>query len=65
MIALAVPDMSCGHCRAAVTEAIAALDPAATVRIDADRRRIEVEGHAAPDAVIRALADAGYPATAA
>ncbi len=58
-----VPDVSCGHCRAAVTSA---LDPLAGVRevdVDLDAKRVVVRGDALDDAALRAaLAEAGYAA---
>lgn len=62
---LNIPEMTCGHCRAAVTEALAGLDPAATVSVDLEARQAEVATQAAPDAVLAALQAAGYTATVA
>lgn len=59
---LSIPDMSCGHCKAAVTKAIATIDPQAVVEIDLDRRRASVSSAAGRDRLIAALADAGYTA---
>lgn len=62
---LAIPDMSCNHCRAAVTRAVQTLDPAATVEVDLTTRRARITTGAGIDAVIAALAEVGFPATAA
>jgi copper chaperone len=59
---LAIPDMNCGHCRAAVEEAVAQAAPGATVRVDLVGRTAEVEGAADAARVMGALAAAGYPA---
>jgi copper chaperone len=59
---LTIPDMTCGHCRAAVEAAVAEAAPEATVRVDLARRTAEVEGAADPARVLDALSAAGYPA---
>jgi copper chaperone len=59
---LAIPDMTCGHCRAAVEEAVAEAAPGARVRVDLAARTAEVEGAADAQRVMGALAAAGYPA---
>lgn len=65
MTTLLIPDMSCNHCRAAVTEALTALDPAAQVQVDLAARTATVQGSAAPQAMIAALQAVGFPATVA
>ncbi|SPJ26541.1 heavy-metal-associated domain-containing protein [Falsiruegeria mediterranea] len=57
-----VPDMSCGHCTAAITEEIAILDPAAEVSTDLDARTVEVTTSQTDGAVIEAIKSAGYEA---
>lgn len=57
-----VPDMSCGHCKAAVERAIAARDANAKVTVDLDAHMVAVESTAAPEAILSALAEEGYPA---
>jgi len=59
---LSVPDMSCGHCKATIERAIAALDAVARVRVDLDRREVEVDTSAQSAAVVRALEAEGYAA---
>lgn len=56
-----VPDMSCGHCKAAVEAALARLNPA-SVAVDLPARQVAVSGPA-PEAVVAALAAIGFPAT--
>ena len=58
-----VPDMSCGHCTAAIEAAIKAKDPGATVACDLANRRVAVTGALSGAAIESALAGAGYPAT--
>lgn len=60
-----VPDMSCGHCTAAITKEIAALDPAAKVATDLDARTVSVETAQADNAVAAAIKAAGYDAALA
>ena len=60
-----VPDMSCGHCTAAITKEIAALDPAAKVTTDLDGRTVSVETAQADNAVAAAIKAAGYDAALA
>ncbi len=60
MITLSVPDMSCGHCKASVEAALAPL--AARVTVDLPARTVRPEG-APAEALIRALAEVGFPAT--
>jgi copper chaperone len=58
-----VPDMSCGHCEAAVTKEISALPGVESVVVDLDSKRVEVTGSELDDAAIRAAIDeAGYEA---
>jgi copper chaperone len=58
-----VPDMSCGHCEAAVTKEISALPGVEAVVVDLDGKRVEVSGSELDDAAIRAaIEEAGYEA---
>lgn len=58
-----VPDMSCGHCKAAVEKAIQGIG--ASAEVDLDSKTVEVSGAASEQAVIEALKAEGYPATPA
>lgn len=60
-IELELPDLSCGHCVRAVTEALQALDAKAQVQAEVATRRVSVQTHAAAEAVRAALTEAGYP----
>ncbi len=55
-----VEGMSCGHCVAAVTEAIHQLDPAAGVDVDLGTKHVRVHSDVEPFLLAQALADAGY-----
>ncbi|HRV62362.1 heavy-metal-associated domain-containing protein [Albidovulum sp.] len=59
---LSVPDMSCGHCKAAVERAIAEKDATASVTVDLSARQVVVETALAAADVIATLAAEGYPA---
>lgn len=52
--------MTCGHCEKAVAQAIKQLDPQAIVQIDRSQNKVEVMSNQAREALIRAIAQAGY-----
>lgn len=58
---LAIPDMSCGHCKAVIEKTVAA--QGAQVTVDLPTRTAKVTGAVKPDALLAALAAEGYPAT--
>lgn len=60
MSRFSVPDMSCGHCTAAIEKAIKALDPKAAVSCDLDTRTVAVESRLGAQAVSDAIRNAGY-----
>jgi copper chaperone len=62
MITLSIPEMSCGHCKAAVEAAVAGIDAKAVTRVDLAARRAEVETSAPKEAVIAALSAVGFAA---
>ena len=55
-----VEGMSCGHCVNAVTEAIHALDPAASVDVDLGTKHVRVQSELDRFVLSSALSDAGY-----
>jgi copper chaperone len=57
-----VPDMSCGHCEAAIEAAVRAVDPSAEIDVDLEGRTVNVDGDAAAESLLSAMAEAGYPA---
>jgi copper chaperone len=65
MIKLAIPDMNCGHCKASVEAAVRALDAGAMLEVDLQARTASVQTQATPAAIIAALAEIGFPASAA
>lgn len=63
MTTLSIPDMSCGHCQAAVEAALGAVPGSGAVVVDLARGTATVAGPAAPGALVAALLAVGYPAT--
>lgn len=63
MTNLSIPDMSCGHCKAAVLKTVNAAAPNASMDIDLQARTAKVQAGENLAAVLKALADQGYPAT--
>ena len=62
-LSYAVPDMSCGHCRTAITGEVERLAGVASVEVDLIGRRVTVIGEQLDDAAIRAaIEEAGYRA---
>ena len=56
-----LPDMSCGHCVAAITAALQAADAQARVDIDLNAKTAQVDSALPREALAAALAEAGYP----
>ncbi len=56
-----VPGMTCGHCKAAVTEELTGVSGVEAVAVDLDSKLVQVTGQALDDAALRAAIDeAGY-----
>lgn len=56
-----VPGVSCGHCRAAITDEVVKVAGVATVDVDLVAKRVTVAGAGIDDAAVRAAIDrAGY-----
>jgi copper chaperone len=62
MTTLSIPDMTCGHCKAAVEAALGSVAGVASVTVDLAAKRAATKGTADTAALLAALADAGYPA---
>lgn len=61
MTSFLIPDMTCGHCVAAITRAVQALDPQAQLDIDLASHRVTVQhGRASAAALAAAITEAGY-----
>ncbi|CAI8849047.1 Copper chaperone CopZ [Pseudomonas sp. IT-P74] len=55
-----VEGMSCGHCVKAITQAVQAKDPAASVRVDLAAREVGVESALTAEQVIEVISEEGY-----
>lgn len=55
-----LPDMSCGHCVAAITEALKHADPAARIDIDLGAKTASVDSAVPRETLAAALSEAGY-----
>ncbi|KAA8696223.1 MULTISPECIES: heavy-metal-associated domain-containing protein [Pseudomonas] len=57
-----VEGMTCGHCVRAVTQAVQAKDPAASVNVNLAAKEVGVESRLSPDEVISLISEEGYSA---
>jgi len=60
---LTLPTMTCGHCVKTVTQTAQRLDPKAQVQTDLSTHKAVFETSTAREALVKALADEGYPAS--
>lgn len=60
-----VQGMSCGHCVRAITQAIQAKDPAASVQVDLGAKEVGIESRLSTDEVISLISEEGYGVTLA
>jgi copper chaperone len=56
-----IPNISCGHCVRAVTEAVHAADAQAQVQVDLPTHHVKVHSTATREALVAQLVQAGYP----
>lgn len=62
-ITYTVPAMSCGHCKASVTEELSEVEGVESVEVDLDTKLVVVTGSGLDDAALRtAIEEAGYAA---
>ena len=61
MQTLFVTGMTCGGCTKAVTRAIQMQDARATVQVDLDSQKVEIDSKLSRDALITIVTDAGFP----
>ena len=57
---LNVQGMTCGHCERAVTEAVKAVDPQATVKIDLATGIVEIDSTQPREALANAITEEDY-----
>jgi copper chaperone len=56
-----VPEVSCGHCRAAITAEVEKVPGVASVDVDLQAKRVTVAGESVDEAAVRAaIAGAGF-----
>ena len=56
-----VPEVNCGHCRAAITSEVEKVPGVASVEVDLDAKVVTVSGERVDDAAVRAAIDrAGF-----
>lgn len=60
MLSFELPDMTCGHCVKAVTQAVQQADPSARVTIDLPTHRLEVDTQLPQQQLAAVLTEAGY-----
>lgn len=61
-----VPEMSCDHCKAAITEEVMRVEGVERVEVDLEAKLVRVSGRDVDEpAVIAAIDDAGYTAARA
>lgn len=60
MHSFTLPDMSCGHCVAAITEALKAADAQAHIEIDRESRTAKIDSALPRESLSTALIEAGY-----
>lgn len=62
-ITYTVSDMTCGHCKQAVTHEVSAVEGVESVEVDLNTKLVTVVGSSLDDAKLRAaIDDAGYEA---
>ena len=58
-----VPDMTCDHCRQAITQAVRSIPGVATVDVRLEKKEVHVVGAVAEVGVRQAIDEAGYSVT--
>lgn len=64
MTTLTVEGMSCGHCEQAVEEALREVSGVTAATADRDANQVTVDGDADVSALLQAVEEAGYTASA-
>jgi copper chaperone len=58
-----VPEMSCGHCKASVENAVLDADDGAVLEFDMAKREVEIDSVLDAQALIGAIRQGGFEAT--
>ena len=61
MHTLFVTGMTCGGCTKAVTRAIQLQDGQATVQVDLDSQKVEIDSRLSREILVTILSEAGFP----
>jgi copper chaperone len=61
MQTLFVTGMTCGGCTKAVTRAIQMQDAEATVQVDLDSQKVEIDSRLSREVLVTILSEAGFP----
>ena len=65
MYQLKVNNMTCGHCVNRITQAVKAVDPAAKLDANLEKKIVSIDSTHTLAEITAALAEAGYPAQTA
>lgn len=65
MTRFSVPDMTCGHCKAKIEDAVLDQDEGAVMNFDLEKREVEVDSVLDAAAIESAIKEAGYSPSAA
>ena len=65
MYQLKVNNMTCGHCVNRITQAVKAVDPAAKLDANLEKKIVSIDSTHKLAEITAALAEAGYPAQTA
>lgn len=60
-----VPNMTCGHCTAAIEKSVIAADPTALLTFDVPARIVDIDSADDVSALLDAIKEAGFEASAA
>lgn len=60
MLELTVPEMTCAHCRSAISQAIDEIDSGANLHFDMQKKTVSLTTSASADDIRSAIEGAGY-----
>ncbi|EAQ12566.1 MULTISPECIES: cation transporter [Maritimibacter] len=60
MTTFSIPEMSCGHCKAKIEDAVMDADEGAVIAFDMDAREVEIDSTLDTAALADAIKAAGY-----